>query len=229
VGHAKTLFAAVTIGRKVNGFSAKKISRDLEDLYVAFFENYSISDKLKLREMMTPHLYSKIKRAGGRSKHREGFQIVGFHDNANLLQLRVLRQSANSNEPAYAQATISFKPTVKPVLFLADGSVADPSSPSRRSRTRTTDTVVSRNEEGRWRKAMDKSGKEYYYHTISRAVQWNVPDDYTAVRASTEPNKIGEDSIVSIDADEGLFHIEQRVVFELPLLQASPQWRVASF
>eukprot|EP00939_MAST-03C_sp_MAST-3C-sp1_P001926 g1926.t1 len=229
LAHTKTLFAAVTIKKKVNNFAANKIGKDLEDLFVAFVESYSCSDRLKLRDMVTPHLFSKIKKSlhssgSGKQGRRTGLQVVGFHDNANLLQLRILRASADSKQPAFAQATVSFKPTLKPAIFTKDGSAIEP--------RKKIDPVVSL-EEGAvadiWRKAMDENGREYFFNSKTQKTQWTVPDDYVAVRASLRPGKIARESVQFVEDESCKYGIEQRVVFELPLLSSSPQWRVASF
>jgi len=229
--HARTLFAAVGIGKKVKGFSAKRISRDLEDLYIAFIETYSQRDRQKLRELITSILATKLKKKdfalkGGKKGGSLGFHVTGFHDNPILLQLRVVSASAGSKEPDFAQATILFKPICKPVRYLRNGRV-DP-------KYRFTPRTIALDPEEQWQRALDSDGNTYYVNAATGKTQESVPSAYGQIRASVGPDELdayctGSVGVHEDDGSEQELHIVQRIVFELPLKHSVPVWRVASF
>lgn len=238
VGHIRTLFAAVTIGKKVKGFSAKRISNDLEDLYIAFIETYSMRDRQKLRELATSSLLTKLKknlRHGGSKKGGGtlGFQVTGFHDNANLLQLRVLKATPGSKEPDFAQATILFNPNCKPVRYLRSGRV----DPDFRLKPRS----LALNVEEQWQRALDEDGNTHYRNAATGDIQDTKPAMYGQILTSVAPDQLDVYSISSVgvhedkDGDgssgteEQELRVVQKIVFELPLKQSAPVWRVASF
>lgn len=229
-GHVRTLFAAVAVAKKVNGFSAQKISKDLEDLYVSFVETYARGDAALLREITTPHLFAICRTKGAGGKRRKGrrraadpatsLRIDAFHDNANLLQLRVLRSPVGqAKDVAFAQATVLFKPTISFPIDDERSGRRDVASPA-----------------DRWRRAIDEDTQHVIFRNEATGeTSRTEPNAYSAVRASIEPNDVGSIALRRSDEDAAdandriAYDAEQVVVFELPFLATNPQWRVASF